>query len=147
MKEKIEEAAASAGANGSTLSIQADVTKKADMDRLLRAHAPEILIHTAASKHLPLVERQPLEGVVNNLLATRTVAELADAHRVATFVFLSTDKAAAPISVMGATKRAAEQLCQDLATRSSTRFVVVRFGNVVARIRAFPTAPRVDRSP
>jgi FlaA1/EpsC-like NDP-sugar epimerase len=111
--------------------LLADVGDHASLDRILTRHAPEVLLHTAAYKHLPLVERQPLQGLANNLLATWTAAALADAHGVGTFLFLSTDKAAAPTSVLGASKRAAERLCRDLASRSATRFVVVRFGNVL----------------
>jgi FlaA1/EpsC-like NDP-sugar epimerase len=108
-----------------------DIADRVKMAGILAAFAPDVILHAAASKHLPLVEQDPLDGVRNNLLATSQLATLADQVGVGTFVFLSTDKAAAPTSVMGATKRAAESFCRDIAQRSATRFVAVRFGNVL----------------
>jgi FlaA1/EpsC-like NDP-sugar epimerase len=101
------------------------------MDRILADHRPHVVIHAAAFKHVPLMEAHPVEAIENNALATATLAELADAHRVETFVALSTDKAVHPSSVMGASKLVAERFLQSFGAASRTRFVAVRFGNVL----------------
>lgn len=104
--------------------------------RLLREHAIQTVYHAAAHKHVPLVESNVLEGVVNNVIGTRQVAEAALAAGVSTFVLISTDKAVRPTNVMGATKRWAELIVQDCARRAAEigqgqRFCAVRFGNVL----------------
>jgi FlaA1/EpsC-like NDP-sugar epimerase len=92
----------------------------------------EVVFHAAAYKHVPLVEANPVAGLANNFIGTRTFAEAAVSAGVAQFVLISTDKAVRPSSVMGATKRLAELVVQDLANRSpGTRFSIVRFGNVM----------------
>lgn len=92
----------------------------------------EVVFHAAAYKHVPLVEANPVAGLANNFVGTRTFAEAAVSAGVAQFVLISTDKAVRPASVMGATKRLAELVVQDLANRSpGTRFSIVRFGNVM----------------
>lgn len=92
----------------------------------------EIVLHTAAYKHVPLVEENELEGVRNNVLGTKTVAEAAQAAGVERFILISTDKAVRPTNIMGASKRLAELVIQDLQTRSDvTKFSMVRFGNVL----------------
>ncbi len=106
------------------------------LENLLGAHGVETVYHAAAHKHVPLVESNPIEGVANNVLGTLTVAEAAYEAGVGTFVLISTDKAVRPTSVMGATKRWAELIIQDLAGRaraagSGQRFCAVRFGNVL----------------
>ena len=98
---------------------------------LLAEHKPDVIIHAAAFKHVPLMEHHPLEAIDNNTLATATLAEAAAEHGVATFVSLSTDKAVYPSSVMGASKLVAERYLEALGRESRTRFVVVRFGNVL----------------
>jgi FlaA1/EpsC-like NDP-sugar epimerase len=100
-------------------------------DRIFADHRPNVVIHAAAFKHVPLMEAHPVEAIENNSLATAALAELADAHRVETFVALSTDKAVHPSSVMGASKLVAERFLQSFGVTSRTRFVAVRFGNVL----------------
>ncbi len=93
--------------------------------------SPEAVFHAAAYKQVPLLERQLREAIRNNVLATETVARACRDASVGTFVLISTDKAVDPVNVLGATKRLAEMACQSLADRRSTRFVTVRFGNVL----------------
>jgi FlaA1/EpsC-like NDP-sugar epimerase len=92
---------------------------------------PDAVFHAAAYKQVPLLETQLREAIRNNVLATETVARESAAADVGTFVLISTDKAVDPVNVLGATKRLAEMLCQSLAAPRSTRFVTVRFGNVL----------------
>ncbi|HSD88430.1 MAG TPA: nucleoside-diphosphate sugar epimerase/dehydratase [Kofleriaceae bacterium] len=109
----------------------ADVTDRVRMDAVFAAHRPDCVFHAAAHKHVPMMEENPGEAVKNNVGGTRTVADLAHHHGVERFVLISTDKAVNPTSVMGTTKRVAEIYTQALAQRSKTRFVTVRFGNVL----------------
>ena len=98
----------------------------------LETHEIEVILHAAAYKHVPLVEMNCLEGLRNNVLGTRTVADAARNVGVERFILVSSDKAVRPTSVMGATKRLAEMVIQDMATRSpNTRYAMVRFGNVL----------------
>lgn len=92
---------------------------------------PDAVFHAAAYKQVPLLEAQLREAIRNNVLATETVARESAAAGVGTFVLISTDKAVDPVNVLGATKRLAEMLCQSLTDPRSTRFVTVRFGNVL----------------
>ncbi|MEP5152722.1 nucleoside-diphosphate sugar epimerase/dehydratase [Planktotalea sp.] len=99
---------------------------------VLRETGTEIVIHAAAYKHVPLVEENELEGARNNVLGTQIVADAARTAGVERFILISTDKAVRPTNIMGATKRLAELVVQDLQTRSSsTKFSMVRFGNVL----------------
>ncbi|MBN8726400.1 MAG: polysaccharide biosynthesis protein [Xanthomonadales bacterium] len=100
-------------------------------ERVFAAAHPEIVFHAAAYKHVPLLQGQIREAVRNNVLATRVMAEAADRYGAGSFVLISTDKAVNPTSVMGACKRVAEIFCQNFAQRSATRFITVRFGNVL----------------
>ena len=109
----------------------ADVAESKRMDEIFTAHRPTVLFHAAAHKHVPMIEWNPCEAVKNNVLGTRTLADLADRHGVERFVMISTDKAVNPTSVMGTSKRVAEIYVQALSQRSKTRFVTVRFGNVL----------------
>ena len=97
----------------------------------LKIAEPDAVFHAAAYKQVPLLERQLREAVRNNVLATEVVARSCREAGVGTFVFISTDKAVDPVNVLGATKRFAEMVCQTLDDRKSTRFVTVRFGNVL----------------
>ncbi|MBC23579.1 MAG: hypothetical protein CMJ32_06635 [Phycisphaerae bacterium] len=108
------------------------VTDRPLVDEILESHRIDTIYHAAAYKHVPIVEHNEIEGVFNNAIGTQTVAEAAAAHRVETFVLISTDKAVRPTSVMGASKRMAEMILQAMQSRSTgTRFVMVRFGNVL----------------
>ena len=117
-----------------------DVRERAEVDEVMGAEKPEIVFHAAALKHLPMVEANPIEGVLTNVIGSRNVAEAARAFGASLVVMISTDKAVNPTSVMGATKRIAESFCQALdlyeARRRAplgqgTRYVTVRFGNVL----------------
>lgn len=109
----------------------ADVCDANRMAHVFEQNRPSIVFHAAAHKHVPMMEWNPGEAVKNNIGGTRVVAELADRFGAQRFVLVSTDKAVNPTSVMGATKRVAEIYLQALSQRSSTRFVTVRFGNVL----------------
>lgn len=111
--------------------IIADVRDRERIKEIMGHFKPQVVFHAAAHKHVPLMEWQPIEAVKNNILGTKTVAEEADAHNVETFVMISTDKAVNPTSVMGCTKRVAEMFVQSMNAVSNTRFVAVRFGNVL----------------
>ncbi len=108
-----------------------DITDVGFMETLLAHERPEIVLHAAAHKHVPLGEENPFEYLRNNCLATRRFAEICEAHGVGRFVLISTDKAIHPRSVMGATKRAAEIALLDLARGSRMNVTAVRFGNVI----------------
>lgn len=109
----------------------ADVCDVERMRHVFEATRPALVFHAAAHKHVPMMEWNPGEAVKNNIGGTRNVADLADHFKVERFVLVSTDKAVNPTSVMGATKRVAEIYIQALSQRSETRFVTVRFGNVL----------------
>jgi len=111
-------------------SVVGDVLDGPRVTALLESSRPEILLHAAAYKHVPLMEDHPLEAIKNNVLATRRLAEAAVAHGVQRFIYISTDKAVRPTSVMGATKRLGERLVKSLS-QERTRFMAVRFGNVL----------------
>jgi FlaA1/EpsC-like NDP-sugar epimerase len=112
-------------------AVLCDITNVDRTERLLAEHKPHVVIHAAAFKHVPLMESHPVEAIENNTFATAALAELADAHGVETFVALSTDKAVHPSSVMGASKLVAERFLQSFGRGARTRFVAVRFGNVL----------------
>ena len=112
-------------------AVIGDITDARRMDRLFAAARPQLVFHAAAHKHVPLMETSPSEAVKNNVRGTRVLVETAMRHRVAEFVLISSDKAVNPSSVMGATKRVAELIVRAAAADSPTRFVAVRFGNVL----------------
>ncbi|WP_459501959.1 polysaccharide biosynthesis protein [Bacillus sp. C1] len=109
----------------------ADVQDDMKMMSVMGQYHPQVVYHAAAHKHVPLMERNPEEAIKNNLIGTTNVATAASWHGIETFVMISTDKAVNPTSVMGATKRLAEMVIQNLDKTSSTKFVAVRFGNVL----------------
>lgn len=108
------------------------ITNKKRVEDVIRDDEVEIILHAAAYKHVPLVEDNELEGVRNNVLGTRILAEAACAAGAERFILVSTDKAVRPTNIMGATKRMAEMVVQDLQTRKpNTKLAMVRFGNVL----------------
>jgi FlaA1/EpsC-like NDP-sugar epimerase len=111
--------------------LLADVGDGGRMRELFGEYRPQIVIHAAAHKHVPLVESNPGEAVKNNVVGTLTTGELAGEFGAEAFILISTDKAVNPTSVMGATKRAAELVVQMLDRRFDTAFLAVRFGNVL----------------
>lgn len=111
--------------------IIADVQDRERIFEIMESYRPDVIYHAAAHKHVPLMEANPLEAVKNNIYGTKNVAEAADTFGVGHFVLVSTDKAVNPPNVMGATKRFAEMIVQNLAKTSKTNFAAVRFGNVL----------------
>ena len=111
--------------------IIGDVTDASRVEAVFADHRPHLVFHAAAHKHVPLMEGNPCEAVKNNVVGTQVVAEAARRHGAERFVLISTDKAANPSSVMGATKRVAELIVQAMSARGDIRFVTVRFGNVL----------------
>ena len=108
-----------------------DCGDAATCERVFASARPEVVFHAAAYKHVPLLQGQVREAFRNNVLGTQVAAEAADRHGASSFVLISTDKAVNPTSVMGACKRVAELFCQNFASQSRTRFITVRFGNVL----------------
>jgi FlaA1/EpsC-like NDP-sugar epimerase len=113
------------------IPIIADVQDRDRIFEVMSVHAPDVVYHAAAHKHVPLMEYNPKEAVKNNVIGTKNVAEAADMFGVKTFVLVSTDKAVNPTNVMGSTKRIAEMVIQQLNKTSQTNYVAVRFGNVL----------------
>ncbi|MCM3771778.1 polysaccharide biosynthesis protein [Priestia aryabhattai] len=113
------------------LPIIADVQDRNRIFEILMINQPDVVYHAAAHKHVPLMEANPMEAVKNNIFGTKNVAEAAHSAGVSNFVLVSTDKAVNPPNIMGATKRFAEMIIQNLAKESRTIFTAVRFGNVL----------------
>ena len=108
-----------------------DVCDRSGVDYVLSTHRPEVIFHAAAYKHVPMLQTQAREAVRNNVLGTKTLALAADKYGCITFVMISTDKAVNPANIMGTSKRVAEIFCQMLDRCSATRYITVRFGNVL----------------
>jgi FlaA1/EpsC-like NDP-sugar epimerase len=113
------------------IPVIADLQDAKKMMLVMSTYQPNTVYHAAAHKHVPLMEANPEEAVKNNLIGTMNAAKAASWNGVKTFVMISTDKAVNPTSVMGATKRLAEMIIQHMDTESDTKFVAVRFGNVL----------------
>lgn len=113
------------------IPIIADVQDRNRIFDIVSEYKPDVIYHAAAHKHVPLMEYNPMEAVKNNIFGTKNIAEAADVFGVEYFVMISTDKAVNPPNVMGATKRFAEMIVQNLAKESNTKFAAVRFGNVL----------------
>jgi FlaA1/EpsC-like NDP-sugar epimerase len=111
--------------------LVADICDRPRMESIFTEHRPSVVLHAAAHKHVPMMEINPTEAVKNNILATRLLGELAGSHGAGAFIQISTDKAVRPSSIMGASKRIAELAVQALDPQYATRFVSVRFGNVL----------------
>ncbi len=119
--------------------VVADIRDREKMDKIFKKYVPEVVFHAAAHKHVPMMEFHPDEAVMNNIIGTKNVAELAERYGAERVVMISTDKAINPTSVMGASKRVAEMVVKDLGSRkegeeeskNKTKFVAVRFGNVL----------------
>ena len=132
-----------AGAEMEIVPVVADIRNRDKMNKIFKKYRPEVVFHAAAHKHVPMMEYHPDEAVMNNIIGTKNVAELAEKYGVERAVMLSTDKAINPTSVMGASKRVAEMVVKDMGSRKAkveermtesknkTKFVAVRFGNVL----------------
>ena len=112
-------------------TIICNITDKIRVDEIFEKYKPQIVIHAAAHKHVPLMELNPGEAIKNNVVGTQVVADAADNYGATNVVMISTDKAVNPTSIMGSSKRIAEMYIQDLNRTSKTHFVTVRFGNVL----------------
>jgi FlaA1/EpsC-like NDP-sugar epimerase len=123
--------------------VVADIRDRDKMNKIFKKHKPEVVFHAAAHKHVPMMEYHTDEAVMNNIIGTKNVAELAEKYGAERAVMISTDKAINPTSVMGASKRVAEMVVKDMGSREAkteertgegknkTKFVAVRFGNVL----------------
>ena len=108
-----------------------DVRNKERLRNVFKTFKPHIVFHAAAYKHVPMMENNPSESILTNILGTKTVADLAVEYKAEKFVMISTDKAVNPTNVMGASKRIAEIYTQSLSKKSNTKFITTRFGNVL----------------
>lgn len=115
----------------SIIPLTADVCDRQRMETILREYKPQVILHAAAHKHVPMMEINPTEAIKNNVFGTHLLGELAGQNGVEVFVMISTDKAVRPSSIMGASKRVAELVVQSLDREFDTKYVAVRFGNVI----------------
>ncbi|MCX5803001.1 MAG: nucleoside-diphosphate sugar epimerase/dehydratase, partial [Proteobacteria bacterium] len=111
--------------------VLGDILDVKRLEGVIGEYRPEVVFHAAAYKHVPMMEVHPAEAIKNNIMGTQNVAEVSAMYDVAKFVMISTDKAVKPSSVMGASKRIAELICQGMNQRQKTKYIVVRFGNVL----------------
>lgn len=119
------------GSDPQVVGIIGDIQNKTRLESVFSEYSPEVVYHAAASKHVPLMENNPTEAVLNNVIGTKNLTEMAHKYGAFSFVMISSDKAVRPTSVMGASKRIAELLVQSMNKASNTRFSIVRFGNVL----------------
>jgi FlaA1/EpsC-like NDP-sugar epimerase len=122
--------------NVKTVAILADIQDKIQLEIAFGVHKPQIIFHAAAYKHVPMLELQPWKAIDNNILGTKYLIDIVAEYNVERFVFVSTDKAVRPTNVMGVSKRLAEMLVQgqNRCDLSQTKFMIVRFGNVVGSV-------------
>jgi FlaA1/EpsC-like NDP-sugar epimerase len=119
------------GGNTNFCPIVLDIRNSGRLQRAFEKHHPDVVFHAAAHKHVPLMEANIAEAILNNVQGTQNVAQLSGRFGVAKFIFISTDKAVNPRSIMGATKKLGEMIVQEMASLSQTNFACVRFGNVL----------------
>jgi FlaA1/EpsC-like NDP-sugar epimerase len=112
------------------ISSIGDILNKEKLKKIVQQYNPDVIYHAAAYKHVPLMEKEPLEALRNNVMGTKTIADVCMEHGIKKFIFISTDKAVNPSSIMGTTKRMTEKLLQTYHD-GPTKFISVRFGNVV----------------
>ncbi len=112
-------------------SLVGDVKNLSRLSSIFQSYRPSVVFHCAAYKHVPLMELNPSEAVLNNILGTKNIADISKLSGVEKFVLISTDKAVNPVNIMGASKRIAELYLQSISPYSNTRFIMVRFGNVL----------------
>jgi len=117
--------------NVQIVSVIGDVRNRTRVAQIMAHYLPNIVLHAAAYKHVPMMEKNSHEAIITNIFGTQIVAEEASRHGVQKFVMISTDKAINPTNIMGTTKRIAEMVCQSAQKNSKTQFIVVRFGNVL----------------
>jgi len=120
--------------NSTSVSIEfvlGDLCDFEQVNNLIKKFTPEIIFHAAAYKHVPILEKNAREAIRNNILGTKTIADIADKYNCERFILISTDKAVNPANVLGATKRIAELYIESMNNKSSTNFATVRFGNVL----------------
>ncbi len=117
--------------NGKFLPIIADIKDSKKINYVLEKYKPSIIFHTAAYKHVPMMELHPDEAVKTNVFGTKNLVDLSEKHNVEHFIFISTDKSVNPRSVMGVTKKISEMIVHNKSRKSPTKFVTVRFGNVL----------------
>ena len=117
--------------NLETISEICSVRDREKIKWVFERYKPQVVFHAAAHKHVPLMEHNPEEAIKNNIFGTKNVADCADRYGVERFVLVSTDKAVNPTNIMGATKRACELIVQEMDEKSDTKFMAVRFGNVL----------------
>lgn len=124
----------------SLVSFIGDIRDLPRMEELFRRHKPDVVFHAAAHKHVPLMECNSIEAISNNIFGTRNIVDLSEKYGVLRFIFLSTDKAVNPMSIMGTTKRISEIVISSRARNGKTKYMIVRFGNVLgSRGSVIPT--------
>ena len=111
-------------------AILCNINNTNKVEEIFKEFKPEIVIHTAAYKHVPIMEKNPIEAITNNILGTYNLIQISEKYKVKKFLLISTDKAVEPINIMGATKRICELLIKSKSNRKVTDFFAVRFGNV-----------------